>query len=140
MDKDPPMSFAQQLLRRRPSYTPSTANAPPPYSSGVEQEEQEDISPEPTSNNATTMDPRSRSDSAQSLGRAASFGDGRRKLLLVYLHGFMGNETSFQSLPAHVHKIVSARLVSSHTVHTKIYPRYLSRNHISNATKSFSVW
>jgi len=77
----------------------------------------------------------------QSLGHFSSNIDqGRRRLLLVYIHGFMGNETSFQKLPAHVHNVVSARLAASHTVHTKIYPRYKSRNHIGTATEAFSRW
>ncbi|CAD0014185.1 unnamed protein product, partial [Aureobasidium pullulans] len=67
-------------------------------------------------------DPRSRS--TQSLVPSPSDEQGdRRKLLLIFIHGFMGNETSFQSFPAHVHSLVAALLSETHTVHTKIYPR-----------------
>ncbi|KAM0803463.1 hypothetical protein BDR22DRAFT_791861, partial [Usnea florida] len=66
--------------------------------------------------------------------------DGRKTLLLVYIHGFMGNETSFQSFPAHVHNLVTVRLEGSHVVHTKIYPKYKSRKAIEFARDAFSEW
>src|SRR5438045_5011817 len=47
-----------------------------------------------------SQDPRS--SSTQSLIPSESGRDGRRKLLLIYIHGFLGNETSFRSFPAHV--------------------------------------
>ena len=56
----------------------------------------------------------------------------------------MGNETSFQSFPAHVHNILSQKFqeagVGTHVVHTKIYPRYKSRNKIEVARDAFSAW
>ncbi|KAK5125314.1 hypothetical protein LTR85_000423 [Meristemomyces frigidus] len=64
----------------------------------------------------------------------------RRRLLLIYIHGFMGNETSFRSFPAHVHHLLTALLVESHVVHTKIYPRYRSKRNISFARDEFSSW
>lgn len=66
--------------------------------------------------------------------------DGKRKLLLIYVHGFMGNETSFQSFPAHVHSLVRDLMVETHIVHTKIYPRYRSRRAIEFARDEFSDW
>ncbi|KAF2503182.1 hypothetical protein BU16DRAFT_32182 [Lophium mytilinum] len=65
---------------------------------------------------------------------------GRRTLLLVYVHGFMGNETSFQSFPAHVHNLVTVTLADTHVVHTKIYPKYKSRRAIEFARDDFSTW
>lgn len=69
----------------------------------------------------------------------------KRTLLLIWLHGFMGNETSFQSFPAHVHnylavKMGSAGAQATHQVHTKIYPKYKSRNKIEKARDGFSDW
>lgn len=61
-------------------------------------------------------------------------------LLLIYLHGFMGDETSFKSFPAHIHNILSITLAESHVVHSKIYPRYKSRKNISVARDNFSQW
>ena len=84
-------------------------------------------------------DPRSRS--TQSLLPSPSDEQGdRRKLLLIFIHGFMGNETSFQSFPAHVHSLVAALLSETHTVHTKIYPRYRSKKKIDFARDDFSRW
>lgn len=52
----------------------------------------------------------------------------------------MGNETSFRSFPAHVHNLVTVTLAESHVVHTKIYPRYRSRNALERARDDFSTW
>ena len=56
----------------------------------------------------------------------------------------MGNETSFQSFPAHVHNLVTVKLgeagTNSHVVHTKIYPKYKSRKHIEFARDGLSEW
>ncbi|CAZ86613.1 unnamed protein product [Tuber melanosporum] len=66
---------------------------------------------------------------------------GKRKLLLVYIHGFMGNETSFQSFPAHLHNLLSVTLEDlGWGVHTKVYPKFKTRNNISLATEGFSRW
>ena len=61
-------------------------------------------------------------------------------MLLVYIHGFMGNETSFQSFPAHVHNLLTITLAETHVVHIKIYPRYKSRKAIDFARDDFSTW
>lgn len=66
--------------------------------------------------------------------------DRRRKLLCIYVHGFMGNETSFRSFPAHVHNLLAVLLGASHAVHTKVYPRYRSRQNITVARDDFSRW
>ena len=59
---------------------------------------------------------------------------------MVYIHGFMGNETSFRSFPAHVHNLLTVLLMETHVVHTKIYPRYRSKRNISFARDDFSSW
>ncbi|KAI1438283.1 hypothetical protein GGR50DRAFT_685447 [Xylaria sp. CBS 124048] len=64
----------------------------------------------------------------------------RRKLLVIYVHGFMGNDTSFQSFPAHVHKYLKLALSDSHVVHSKIYPRYKTYKSIDVARDNFSKW
>ncbi|KAK4982996.1 hypothetical protein LTR50_007483 [Elasticomyces elasticus] len=96
------------------------AEAPPPYSA------LEDARSAPT-RSWSAQDPRS--SSTHSLVPAEDNPQNeRRKLLLIYVHGFMGNETSFQSFPAHVHNLVTVTLAETHVVHTKIYPRYRSRS------------
>ena len=87
----------------------------------------------------STRDPRS--SSTQSLVPGASGSDtGKRTLLLIYIHGFMGNEASFQSFPAHVHNLVGVKIGDTHVVHTKSYPRYKSRRPIEHARDDFSSW
>lgn len=83
----------------------------------------------------------SRPSSPQSIGPAPGAQNaGRRTLLLVYIHGFMGDETSFQSFPAHLHNILTITMAESHTVHTKIYPKYRSRYQLEVARDGFSQW
>lgn len=81
-----------------------------------------------------------RSSSTQSLVPEKTTNEARRTLLLIYIHGFMGTETSFQSFPAHVHNLTKVLLEDSHVVHTKIYPRYRSRRAIDFARDDFCNW
>ncbi|KAI0454561.1 hypothetical protein F5B21DRAFT_234459 [Xylaria acuta] len=64
----------------------------------------------------------------------------RRKLLVIYIHGFMGNDTSFQSFPAHVHMYLKLALSDSHVVHSKVYPRYKTYKAVDVARDNFSKW
>lgn len=121
-----------QALPKSVSALPESGQAPPPYTDD-DAKRNELIAEQWRSN-----DPRS--SSTHSLVPSESNRDGRRKLLLVYIHGFMGNETSFQSFPAHVHNLLSIALEASHIVHTKIYPRYKSRKAINFARDDFSIW
>ena len=82
----------------------------------------------------------SRASSTQSLQPVESAGENRRILLLIYIHGFLGDQTSFQSFPAHVHNLLTPALAATHVVYTKIYPRYKSRKNISFARDAFSNW
>ncbi|KAJ9259200.1 hypothetical protein DTO195F2_5017 [Paecilomyces variotii] len=81
-----------------------------------------------------------RSSSSHSLLPDKNAIDGRRKLLLIYIHGFMGAEISFKSFPAHVHGILKDSLSETHVVHSKIYPRYKSRGTMNIARDAFSYW
>lgn len=64
----------------------------------------------------------------------------RRKLLLIYIHGFLGSEESFRAFPAHVHSLLAILLQETHVVHSKIYPRYRSKKSIRVARDEFSRW
>ncbi|KAH8596953.1 hypothetical protein B0O99DRAFT_619048 [Bisporella sp. PMI_857] len=120
------------LPPRNPS---SQSHAPPPYSEDDARRSRL-ISQQWQSN-----DPRSSSTHSLRPAESAQDGrDGRRTLLLIYIHGFMGNETSFQSFPAHVHNLCTISLAETHVVHTKIYPRYKSRKAIDFARDDFSHW
>ncbi|MCJ1474913.1 hypothetical protein MMC13_003573 [Lambiella insularis] len=106
---------------------------PPAYETAIHE-----YHSQPLSHSWSAQDPRERS--TESLVPSEEGADGRRTLLLIYVHGFLGNETSFQSFPAHIHNLLTTRLVSTHTVHTKIYPRYKSRKAIEYARDDFSNW
>ncbi|KAJ6004351.1 hypothetical protein N7522_005996 [Penicillium canescens] len=74
-----------------------------------------------------------------SLSRSKS-GTDKRRLLLIYIHGFMGSEASFHDLPAHVHDLLTGLLSESHEVYTRIYPRYKSYGEMHVAAEQFSAW
>ncbi|KAG8414653.1 hypothetical protein J3459_014199 [Metarhizium acridum] len=65
---------------------------------------------------------------------------GKRKLLIVYIHGFYGNDQSFRSFPAHVHALLKELLAETHVIHSKIYPRYKTYKAIEVARDNFSAW
>ncbi|PGH15085.1 hypothetical protein AJ79_02611 [Helicocarpus griseus UAMH5409] len=81
-----------------------------------------------------------RSPSMQSLHPVDSNRDGRRTLLLIYIHGFVGTDTSFKKFPAHVHNLLTVMLSETHVVHSKIYPRYKTRKAIEFVRDDFSYW
>ena len=82
-----------------------------------------------------------RSSSTQSLHPPDNeSGEGKRRLFLIYVHGFMGDETSFAQFPAHVHHNLAQSLQESHVVHTKIYPPYKTRHKVEEVREIFSNW
>ncbi|KAI4191771.1 MAG: hypothetical protein LQ346_004623, partial [Caloplaca aetnensis] len=52
----------------------------------------------------------------------------------------MGNETSFQNFPSHVHRSLSQQLSATHTVDSVVYPRFKTRKKINVAGDDFSTW
>ncbi|KAL8652210.1 MAG: hypothetical protein Q9226_004367 [Calogaya cf. arnoldii] len=76
----------------------------------------------------------------QSVAAAPSSNESRRKLLLIYVHGFTGNETSFQKFPTDVHDLASRKLLDAYTVQSIVYPKYKSRKKIDFARDEFSSW
>ncbi|KAL2266498.1 hypothetical protein VTJ83DRAFT_5850 [Remersonia thermophila] len=87
----------------------------------------------------SSRDPRT--SSVQSLAPSTGDdGDQKRKLLVIYIHGYKGSTTSFRSFPAHVHNLLKTLLAETHVVHTKIYPRYKTYKSIEVATENFSQW
>ncbi|KAJ5081499.1 hypothetical protein NUU61_009763 [Penicillium alfredii] len=78
--------------------------------------------------------------SSLSLPRPGPQDTNKRRLLLVYVHGFMGSEASFHDLPAHLHNLLTSLLSESHVVYTRIYPRYKSHGEMRTAVHQFSAW
>ncbi|KAJ5953336.1 hypothetical protein N7454_000232 [Penicillium verhagenii] len=90
--------------------------------------------------NAIVMDEGVPNDPSHSLSLPRPEATTKRRLLLIYIHGFMGSEASFNDFPAHVHHLLSAVLSESYIVYTRIYPRYKSRGEIQTAVDQFSKW
>ncbi|THV02250.1 hypothetical protein K435DRAFT_775738 [Dendrothele bispora CBS 962.96] len=61
---------------------------------------------------------------------------------LVYIHGFRGDETTFQAFPKHLQEHLSNRIPPGLDVQiqTTIYPTYKSAKPIAHATKNFLEW
>ncbi|KAI1761304.1 hypothetical protein GGR53DRAFT_36460 [Hypoxylon sp. FL1150] len=85
-------------------------------------------------------DPRSSSSQSLVPSPAEREDSGRRRLLIIYIHGFMGGDASFQSFPAHVHQYLKLALSETHVVHTKIYPKYKTYKALDVARDNFSMW
>lgn len=126
-----------------PSRQSSSPSPPPPYQPWADDPPASILSPATLSPEPQFTwhrgDPRT--SSTQSL--VPSFNDehdDRRILLVVYVHGFMGDNTSFRSFPAHVHNYLREALADSHVIHSKVYPRYKTYKAIEVARDNFSKW
>jgi hypothetical protein len=118
----------------------ATRGQPPPLPPRLQSEKGPQLAAmEPSIKAMSSHDPRS--SSTQSLVPDPTVDSSNlRRVLLVFIHGFMGNETSFRSFPAHLHNLVTVTLADTHVVHTKLYPRYQSRNTLEIARDNFSNW
>ncbi|EGO01150.1 hypothetical protein SERLA73DRAFT_179241, partial [Serpula lacrymans var. lacrymans S7.3] len=59
---------------------------------------------------------------------------------LIYIHGFQGNDSTFQSFPTHLQASLAARMPPHFRVQSSLYPTYKSVKPISYATKNFLEW
>ncbi|KAM0273281.1 hypothetical protein ACHAPA_001433 [Fusarium lateritium] len=124
--------------KKQPSSSPSPSTSTPgqymPKSSGPW------LGPDPRSSSTQSLLPDTSLNGPD--GYSAPAGDylGRRKLLIVYIHGFLGNDQSFRSFPAHVHALLANLLADSHVIHSKIYPRYKTYRSVDVARDNFSEW
>lgn len=100
---------------------------PPPY-----------VTPAAWAGAIHSSDPRT--SSTQSLSPDSDQDESKRKLLIVYMHGFYGNDQSFRSFPAHLHALLESILAETHVIHSKIYPRYKTYRAIEVARDNFSIW
>lgn len=100
-------------------------------------------------NNSPHLSPYLQAAPSSSLSIASSFASEtsestsrpkRRRLLVVYIHGFYGNDESFRSFPAHVHDPLKELLRETHFVHSKIYPRYKTYKAIEVGRDAFCEW
>ncbi|KAH6611209.1 hypothetical protein Trco_001229 [Trichoderma cornu-damae] len=113
---------------------------PPPYLAVEEPRRSPVTDQENPSGPAILLSKAPLASSSQSLAPSRSESDARRTLLLVYIHGFYGNDQSFQSFPAHVHNFLREALSETHVVCSKVYPRYKTYKAIGVARDNFSAW
>jgi hypothetical protein len=66
--------------------------------------------------------------------------EGKRRLLLIYIHGFLGSEDSFYQFPRKVHDLLTVSMAPTHVVYLKIYPRYKTRGPLQDARDGISQW
>ncbi|KAK0460587.1 uncharacterized protein EV420DRAFT_1533068 [Desarmillaria tabescens] len=61
---------------------------------------------------------------------------------LIYIHGFRGDDTTFQSFPSDLQDYIAAQIPPELNIHikTSLYPTYKSVKPISHATKNFLEW
>lgn len=123
----------------QPSSERSSLQCPPPYEPGNFGGPSSDgLGTDKVYPGWQSRDPRS--SSTHSLVPSRNENEHRRTLLIVYIHGFMGNDSSFRSFPAHVHSYLKETLQETHVVHSKIYPRYKTYKAIDVARDNFSKW
>lgn len=143
-----PSEAAGTASSHSPPTPPDRSSSPPPPYQPWESYPSPDASgspallePQPRTRPQYAMhagDPRT--SSTQSLVPSMHADEARRVLLIVYIHGFMGNNTSFRSFPAHVHSYLKEALADSHVIHSKVYPRYKTYKAIEVARDNFSKW
>ena len=139
-DNQPPQdSCVFRIMSQPPPLPPRAASIHLQSVPDEDPPEYEEFYHQPLEHSWSAQDPRSKS--TQSLVPTKDKdNESKRTLLLIYIHGFMGNETSFQSFPAHVHNVVTVALAETHVIHTKIYPKYKSRRAVEYARDDFSEW
>ncbi|KAJ3865995.1 hypothetical protein EV359DRAFT_72092 [Lentinula novae-zelandiae] len=66
----------------------------------------------------------------------------QRLVHLVYIHGFRGDETTFQAFPTHLQQYLTDHIPThlNLKVQSSLYPTYKSVKPISSATKTFIEW
>lgn len=129
-----------------PPYSAAPPPALPPRMTKTQHDRSKALYEQPSSSTPTSTSP-SRPQPTQTqvlqghtLSPSSRDDGDKPKLLLVFIHGFMGDETSFQSFPIHVHDLVSVLLFDSHAVYTKVYPRYRSKGRVDATARDFSNW
>lgn len=137
----PPYSVQQPPYSPGPAAYKPSPSPPGPYPSRL-QAGGAWLAPDPRSSSTQSLLPVYPSETSLQKTPQTPAGDhlGRRKLLIIYLHGFLGNDQSFRSFPAHVHALLTNLLADSHVIHSKIYPRYKTYRAVDVARDNFSEW
>jgi hypothetical protein len=62
-----------------------------------------------------------------------------RTLLLCFIHGFKGDDDTFQSFP-HDLKIQVAKKIPDQNVESVVYPKYETKGELAQSTEQFLSW
>ena len=63
----------------------------------------------------------------------------KRVLLLCFIHGFKGNDDTFQNFPEDLKRTISANLDDEH-VESVVYPKYETKGELAQSTEAFLTW
>ena len=63
----------------------------------------------------------------------------KRVLLLCFIHGFKGNDDTFQHFPEDLKKTINSNLNDEH-IETVVYPRYETKGELAESTEAFLGW
>ncbi|OIW22802.1 hypothetical protein CONLIGDRAFT_664828 [Coniochaeta ligniaria NRRL 30616] len=62
-----------------------------------------------------------------------------RVLLLCFIHGFKGNDDTFQNFPDDLKKTISSNLGDEH-IESVVYPKYETKGELAQSTEAFLEW
>ncbi|KAM0435305.1 hypothetical protein ACHAPT_003399 [Fusarium lateritium] len=137
----PPYSVQQPPYSPAPAAAAASKPSPTPPGPSYLPSSGPWLAPDPRSSSTQSLLPVYPSETSLLYPQQTDDGhQGRRKLLVIYLHGFLGNDQSFRSFPAHVHALLTNLLADSHVIHSKIYPRYKTYRAVDVARDNFSEW
>jgi hypothetical protein len=63
----------------------------------------------------------------------------KRVLLLCFIHGFKGNDDTFQNFPEDLKKTISSNLDDEH-IESVVYPKYETKGELAQSTEAFLGW
>lgn len=65
--------------------------------------------------------------------------DKRRVLLLCFIHGFKGNDDTFQNFPEDLKRSIASNL-DNDLVESVVYPKYETKGELAQSTEAFLDW
>jgi hypothetical protein len=63
----------------------------------------------------------------------------KRVLLLCFIHGFKGNDDTFQNFPEDLKKTIYSNLEYDH-IESVVYPKYETKGELAQSTEAFLGW
>ena len=63
----------------------------------------------------------------------------KRVLLLCFIHGFKGNDDTFQHFPEDLKRTIASNLDDNH-IESVVYPKYETKGELAQSTEAFLGW